>query len=154
MVGHNPPVPANRHDCLHDSTLEKNWESKEDPKEPHTHKKNHCSTSRVLLHLALRTWVSEPRYLILKTWVSGPRYTDTGFQHLDRRTHTTSEIIYMIVHHQFFWDKHWALPLRSNSLDHQLQNIIKCAFYGPPFWFIYMRVELWAKPHGTKLRCY
>jgi hypothetical protein len=26
--------------------LEKNWESKGDPKEPHTHKKNHCSTSR------------------------------------------------------------------------------------------------------------
>jgi hypothetical protein len=27
-----------------------------------------------LLHLALRTWVSGPRYLALKTWVSGPQY--------------------------------------------------------------------------------
>jgi hypothetical protein len=26
--------------------LEINWESKRDPKEPRTHKKNHCSTSR------------------------------------------------------------------------------------------------------------
>jgi hypothetical protein len=26
--------------------LKKNWESKGDPKEPRTHKKNHCSTSR------------------------------------------------------------------------------------------------------------
>jgi len=29
-VRHNPPVPA-----MHDTALEKNWESKGDPKEPH-----------------------------------------------------------------------------------------------------------------------
>ncbi len=35
-------------ECLMQSnpTLKKNWESKGDPKEPHTHKKNHYSTSR------------------------------------------------------------------------------------------------------------
>jgi hypothetical protein len=37
------PIPL---DETKTQALKKNWESKGDPKEPHTHKKNHCSTLR------------------------------------------------------------------------------------------------------------
>jgi hypothetical protein len=40
-------------------------------------------------------------------------------------------------------------------LDSQLQNTKKCAPYGPPFQFIYVRLELWANHAcGIKVRCY
>ncbi len=54
----------------------------------------------------------------------------------------------------FFWGT-LGTPNKSTSLDSQLQNRKKCAPYGPPFQFIYMRVELWAK-HACdiKVRCY
>ncbi len=43
-----------------------------------------------MLHLALRTWISGPRYLALRTWVSGLRQMDAGFhsQNLGFRTQT------------------------------------------------------------------
>jgi hypothetical protein len=46
--------------------------------------------------------------------------------------------IYIGCPSPIFLEETLGTTLRSNSLDHQLQNIIKCAFYGPPFWFIYM----------------
>jgi hypothetical protein len=70
MVGHNPPVPAR-----HDTALEKNWESKGDPKEPHA-----------------------PPCI----WLSGPGFQDLDKRTLGfststhARTHATSEIIYKI----------------------------------------------------------
>lgn len=99
-----------------------------------------CSTERKWLVKHARYKWDRVWLLLISSW--------------ERSHFSTLEKYILVVHHQFFWNKHWALPLRSNSLDHQLQNKIKCAFCGPPFWFIYMRVELWAKPHGIKLRCY
>ncbi len=55
-VGHNPPVPAR-----HDMALEKNWESKGDPKEPHT--------------------AAGPGFRDLDIWLSG-----SGFQDFDKQT--------------------------------------------------------------------
>jgi hypothetical protein len=39
----NPTIPL---DETKAQALKKNWEFKGDPKKPHTHKKNHYSTSR------------------------------------------------------------------------------------------------------------
>ncbi len=72
-VGHNPPC---------DTALEKNWESKGDPKEPHT------AAGPGFQDLDI--WLSGSGFQDLDIWLSG-----SGFQDLDRRTHATSEINYI-----------------------------------------------------------
>jgi hypothetical protein len=47
-----------------------------------------------------------------------------------------------------------AMPNRRTSPNPQLQNGSKCAPHVSPFEFIYREVELLAKHHGIKPRCY
>jgi hypothetical protein len=83
-----------------------------------------CACKPALLHLALKTWVSGPRYLALRTWVSGPRQT--------HRYRTPKALHPMVV---LSFSRHFSLcppSLFSASSGHrqthrQATLYIKCA---------------------------
>jgi hypothetical protein len=70
--------------------------------------------SEVLLHLALRTWVSGPRYLDLRTWVPRPsqthKRTNIGHQKLSiLRSSYLFPVIFLCVHSHFSFSRHFSL---------------------------------------------
>jgi hypothetical protein len=59
--------------------------------------------------LALKTWVSGPRYLALKTWVSGPRKLSI------LRSSYLFPITFLCVHHHFSFSRHFSLRPSSQT---------------------------------------